>query len=109
MRLFWIYSPGTIEKKLGIALNLVLVATIAALSMQLSDQLELVCYVAPITIGIFISGVYGFCLSWVVNNGFAFNPDNNSDFLLCYVIGEGLLIMPMGYTMGWFGYKSMLI
>jgi hypothetical protein len=39
VRLFWIYSPGAIEKKLGIALNLVLVATLASLYLQLSGQI----------------------------------------------------------------------
>jgi hypothetical protein len=68
----------------------------------------MVCYFAPISIGIFISGVYGFCLSWVVNNGFAFCPEDNANYLLSYIIGEGLLIMPMGYTMGFFGFKSMI-
>lgn len=109
VRLLWIYMPVSIEKKLGVALNLVLVAAIITLFLQLSGQLEMVCYFAPISIGIFISGVYGFSLSWTVNNGFAFCPEDNANFLLSYIIGEGLLIMPMGYTMGLFGFKSMII
>jgi fucose permease len=36
VRLFWIYMPTSIEKKLGIALNLVLVAAITTLFLQLS-------------------------------------------------------------------------
>lgn len=52
--------------------------------------------------------MYGFCLSWVVNNGFAFNPEDNATFIVTYVVGEGLFIMPMGYTMGLFGYGSMI-
>lgn len=56
-----------------------------------------------------ISGVYGLSLSLVVSNGFRFCPDNNALFVLSNAIGEGLLITPMGFTMGLFGYKSMII
>ena len=34
VKLLWIYLPGSIEKKLGISLNLVLVASIASLFLQ---------------------------------------------------------------------------
>lgn len=71
-------------------------------------MLELVCYFAPISIAVCISGVYGFCLSWVINNGFAFCPVDNGHFLLLYIIGEGLLIMPMGYAMGLLGFSALV-
>jgi hypothetical protein len=109
VKLIWIYLPGSIEKKLGISLNLVLVMSIAALFLQSAGMLEAVCYFVPIAVGMCISGVYGFCLSLVINNGFAFSHEDNGHFLLLYIIGEGLLIMPMGYAMGLFGFKSLIV
>ncbi len=39
VKLIWIYLPGSIEKKLGIGLNLGLLATIISIFLQLSGQL----------------------------------------------------------------------
>ncbi len=72
-------------------------------------MLEYVCYFTPISVGLCISGVYGFCLSWVISNNFAFCPVDNGHFLLLYIIGEGLLIMPMGYAMGLLGFESLIV
>jgi hypothetical protein len=72
-------------------------------------MMTLVCFFAPISMGIMISGVFGFLLSWVVDSGFAFHPQDNIIFLLGNSLGEGLLITPIGYIMGAFGFKAMII
>jgi predicted permease len=69
----------------------------------------MVCFFSSITIGILISGVFGFGLSLVVKNGFRFCPDNNAMFVLSNAFGEGLLVTPMGFTMGLLGYKSLIV
>jgi hypothetical protein len=71
--------------------------------------MHLVCYFGSISIGILISGVFGFLLALTIDNGFAFNPDANAYFMIANVVGEGLFIAPMGYTMGLFGYKALII
>lgn len=72
-------------------------------------MIKLVCFFTPISIGITIAGVFGFLLSWVVDNGFAFRPQDNIIFLLGHSLGEGLLITPMGYMMGIYGFKALII
>jgi hypothetical protein len=64
---------------------------------------------APIASGILIGGVFGFGISLPVDSGFAPCAQNNANFILANALGEGLLIMPLGYSMSVFGYKAMMI
>jgi hypothetical protein len=68
-----------------------------------------VCIFAPITAGIFIGGVFGFCIALPVDSGFIPRSQDNADFILANSLGEGLLIMPLGYSMSLFGFKAMMI
>jgi hypothetical protein len=70
---------------------------------------KLVCFFTPIAVGIAFSGTYAFLLSWVVDNGFAFSPQDSIIFLLGYSLGEGFLVTPIGYLMGAFGFRAMII
>lgn len=69
----------------------------------------MVCIFAPIAAGIFIGGVFGFGISLPVDNGFVPSSQNNANFILANALGEGLLIMPLGYSMSIFGYKAMMV
>ncbi len=69
----------------------------------------MVCIFAPIASGIFIGGVYGFGIALPVDSGFVPCPEDSASFVLANVLGEGLLIMPMGYSMSIFGYKAMIV
>jgi hypothetical protein len=108
-RPFWIYLPGNVNEKLGYCLKGVFAAAAITLVLQVLELFKMVCFFSSISIGMLISGVFGFGLSLVVKNGFRFCPDNNAMFVLSNALGEGLLIMPMGFTMGLLGYKSMIV
>lgn len=69
----------------------------------------MVCIFAPIAAGILIGGVFGFGITLPVDNGFAPSSQNNANFILANALGEGLLIMPLGYSMSLFGYKAMMV
>ena len=77
--------------------------------MQICELFKMVCFFSSISVGMLISGVFGFGLSLVVKNGFRFCPDNNALFVLSNALGEGMLIMPMGFVMGLLGYKTMVV
>lgn len=70
---------------------------------------KLVCIFAPLTTGIFIAGVYGFCMALPVDNGFITTPQDNANFILGNSFGEGLLIMPLGYSMHIFDPNALMI
>jgi hypothetical protein len=108
-RPFWIYLPGTVNDKLGYCLKGVFVAAAITWVMQICELFKMVCFFSSISVGMLISGVFGFGLSLVVKNGFRFCPDNNAMFVLSNALGEGMLIMPMGFIMGLLGYKTMIV
>ncbi len=70
---------------------------------------KLVCFFTPLAIGTMTAGAYGFLLTWMMDDGCAFSPQDNIIFLLGYSLGEGLLIGPVGYLMGLFGFKAMIV
>lgn len=98
-RLLWMYVPGNIEQRLGLALKTVLIVMVFTVFFQYFGWYNLVCIFAPLVTGILIAGVYGFCMALPVDNGFITTPQDNANFILGNALGEGLLIMPLGYSM----------
>lgn len=80
-----------------------------ALAFQLAGWFQLVCIFVPISMGIVTAGVYCLCVAWPVDNGFVNNPQDSANFVLGNSIGEGLLIMPLGYSMQVFGFESLIM
>lgn len=108
-RLLWMYVPGKIEQRLGLALKTVLIVMVFTVFFQYCGWYKLVCIFAPLTTGIFIAGVYGFCMALPVDNGFITTPQDNANFILGNSFGEGLLIMPLGYSMHIFDPNALMI
>jgi hypothetical protein len=79
------------------------------LIFQYFEWYQLVCIFVPIGTGIFIAGVYGFGIALPVDNGFVTSPQDNANFILGNSFGEGLLIMPLGYSMYLFGFKALIV
>jgi hypothetical protein len=80
-----------------------------SLIFQYAEWYRFVCIFVPIGTGIFMAGVYGFCIALAVDNGFVTSPQDNANFILSNSIGEGLLITPLGYSMNLFGYKALMV
>jgi hypothetical protein len=105
----WMYVPGTVNERMGMGLRLAFIAMIVTVFFQYLGLYRFVCIFAPISSGILISGIFGFGISLPVANGFLSSPQNNANFILSNAFGEGLLIMPMGYSMIFFGYEAFMI
>lgn len=108
-RLGWMYVPGSVQQRLGLSLKTVFLAAFVPVILQYLQLYKLVCLFAPIASGILIGGVFGFGISLPVDSGFAPSSQSNANFILANALGEGLLIMPLGYSMNVFGYKAMMV
>lgn len=108
-RLGWMYVPGTIEQRLGLSLKGTIVAAIITFIFQEIGWFQLVCIFAPISTGILTAAVYGFGIALPVDKGFPNCSQANANFILANALGEGLLIMPVGYSISLFGFKVLMI
>ena len=43
------------------------------------------------------------------DNGFSPTSKNTANFVLANSLGEGFLITPIGYSMSYFGFKSLIV
>lgn len=60
-------------------------------------------------LGAFVSGVFALGIALPADEGFQVSPQNSANFILGNAFGEGLLIMPLGYIMQIFGFKSLTV
>ena len=108
-RLALIYMPGTVTERLRILLRLLLVSTFLMFVFQSMDYLTLVAYAGVTCSGIFLSAMYAPFMTISQEYGFELTPSNTANFAMCASIGEGLLVMPIGYIMGIYGYRSLIV
>lgn len=108
-RIFWMYVPGNVEYRLGLGLKGAICTMVMALLLQYGQYYSAVCILLPICSGLFIAGVFGFIMALAVDKGFTSSSTDNSNILLGNSFGEGFLIMPLGYSMGIFGFKMLLV
>lgn len=76
--------------------------------MQWMGYLTFVAYVGVISSGFFLSAMYALFFSMAQEHGYGLSTSNTANFAMCASLGEGLLVMPIGYAMGIFGYKSLI-
>ena len=72
------------------------------------DMLTVVAYGGVISSGIFLSAMYALFMTLAQEYGYELTPNNTANFVMCASIGEGFLVMPIGYAMGIFGYRSLI-
>lgn len=72
-------------------------------------MLTLVSYAGVISSGICLSAMYALFFSMAIDFGYGLSPSNTANFTMAASLGEGLLVMPIGYAMGFFGYKSLIV
>lgn len=89
---------------MNFSLKAVVVVMLVSLTLQMTGMYKLVCLFMSIVGGIFTAGVFNFGVSLPVDNGFATTPAVTANLLLGFSLGEGLLIMPIGYCMQFFGF-----
>lgn len=108
-RIIWMYYFGSVRHRLGLSVKIAVLTAGIILLLQLGGFYQLVCIIGPLIVGTFASGTLGLGMSVAVDEGFNVTPEESSYFILGNAIGDGLLIMPLGYLMQLFGFKSLIV
>lgn len=108
-RLIWIWIPMEFYQKLKTIIVSLLGVTIITVFLQMSGEYELVCLVGPIASGILLSNLYAFFLALPVQSGFTFTNSNSANFVIASCLGEAVLITPIGWSLSYFGYDSLMV
>ena len=101
--------PGTVEKRLKILTKGLFASTVFLVILQEFGYYTAVSYFGAFTQGMFLASMYALFLSITPERGFKMNSSNTANFMTSASLGEGLLIMPIGYAMGFFGFKSLIV
>jgi hypothetical protein len=77
--------------------------------LQALGLLAIVSYAGVISSGACLSAMYALFFSMAIDFGYGLSPSNTANFAMSASLGEGLLVMPVGYAMGFFGYKALIV
>lgn len=69
-RLVWMYIPGSVYERLRWSWLLLFISTSFLVFFQYLGWYRFVAIFGPVTAGMFIAGVYAFCISLPVDSGF---------------------------------------
>jgi ABC-type maltose transport system permease subunit len=108
-RLILLYWEGPVQYRLRILLRSLVVSTILIVFLQALGYLQFVSYAGVITSGAALSAMYALFFSIAQDFGYGLSPSNTANFAMSASLGEGLLVMPVGYAMGYFGYKALIV
>ena len=100
--------PGKVAERLEILLKYLVVSTFVVLVIQWTGHLGIVSYAGVISSGFFLSAMYALFFSIAQEYGYGLSTTNTANFAMCASLGEGFLVMPIGYAMGFFGYKALI-
>lgn len=92
------------QTRLRILLRALVASAIFIVIMQALGYLKFVSYAGVITSGTCLSSMYALFFSVAIEFGYGLSPSNTANFAMSASLGEGLLVMPIGYAMGFFGY-----
>ena len=68
-----------------------------------------VAYIGVISTGLCLSAMYALFFSMAIDYGYGLSPANTANFAMSASLGEGMLVMPIGYAMGFFGVEALII
>lgn len=89
-------------------LKLLVGSTFVVLVIQWMGELAVVAYLGVISSGIFLSAMYALFFSIAQEYGYELNTSSTANLAMSASLGEGLLVMPIGYAMGLFGYRALI-
>jgi fucose permease len=107
-RLILLYMGGTVEQRLRVLLRFLVGSTFIVLVIQWLGYLAVVAYLGVITSGFFLSAMYALFFSIAQEHGYGLSTTNTANFAMCASLGEGFLVMPIGYAMGLLGYRALI-
>ena len=77
--------------------------------LQALGYFQFVSYAGVISSGAALSAMYALFFSIAQDFGYGLSTTNTANFAMSASLGEGLLVMPVGYAMGFFGYKALIV
>jgi fucose permease len=80
-----------------------------AVILQFLQEYRLICLICPVLFGTMLACVYSFCLALPLERGFKTTTANNAHFMLANCIGDGIVLGPVGYSIKFFGFKSLIV
>lgn len=109
-RIIWAFCiKYPVNSKLRFILSSISVLSVILLLLQWAGLYQLLCWLSTIYFGAMLSCIYGFCLAFPIDNGFKNTTSNSANFVMAYCIGEGIMPAPLGYIMGVFGHRSLIV
>ena len=108
-RLILIYWDGSVEYRLRILLRILVACTLMVVVLQMMGMYLIVAYAGVISSGMCLSAMYALFFSIAMGYGYGLSPSNTANFAMCASLGEGLLVMPMGYMMQFFGIEALIV
>ena len=84
-------------------MRLLLISTVIIVVLQTFGYYEFVSYAGVISSGACLSAMYALFFSVAIDFGYGLSPTNTANFAMSASLGEGMLVMPIGYAMGYFG------
>lgn len=77
--------------------------------LQFLGMYLIVAYAGVIGTATCLSAMYALFFSMAIDYGYGLSPANTANFAMSASLGEGLLVMPIGYAMGLFGVEVLVI
>ena len=71
--------------------------------LQFLELYLLVAYLGAISSALCLSAMYALFFSIAIDYGYGLSPSNTANFAMSASLGEGILVMPIGYAMRFFG------
>ena len=102
-RLMLLYWEGPVQYRLRVLLRLLIACTLMIVVLQALGFYLFVSYAGVISSGACLSAMYALFFSIAIDYGYGLSPSNTANFAMSASLGEGMLVMPIGYAMGFFG------
>ena len=102
-RLILLYWTGPVQYRLRVLFRLLVASTIMVVVLQFLQLYLIVAYVGAISSALCLSAMYALFFSIAIDYGYGLSPSNTANFAMSASLGEGILVMPIGYAMRFFG------
>lgn len=102
-RIILLYVKGKISERLNVLLIGMIATTLFMLIMDRANQPHTAAYFGVILVGMFLASMFALYLALPIEFRFKVTTNNTANFMMSASMGEGALIMPIGYAMGFFG------
>lgn len=117
--IFWITNTVfkiillSVKSKVSIILKILMMGMISVSVINYTAAIGgyegFAAYVGPFLNGAFLSSMYALFLDLPNEFGYRLSKQNTANFMMCEALGEGILGMPIGYSMGIIGPSALFL